>query len=92
MRKLLILLLSLFLSVAMAEGEVLSIQTPAEAIRPGKAFLLTFTVPEEGECTLALRDMNGQPVLTVVEMSAAAGTNQLWWNGTANGTAAAEGV
>lgn len=93
MRKLLILLLALFLSVAMAEGEVLSIQTPAEAIRPGKAFLLTFTVPEAGECSLSLRDTDGQPVLSVVDaLPVSAGMNQMWWNGTANGTAAAEGV
>lgn len=93
MRKLLILLLALFVSVAVAEGAALSIDTPAEAIRPGKAFLLTFTVPEDGECTLTLRDMSGGHVLYVVEaLPVTAGTNQLWWNGTANGAAAAEGV
>lgn len=93
MRKLFTLLLTLFLSAAMAEGDMLSIQTPAEAIRPGKAFLLTFTVPEAGECTLTLRDTAGQHVLNVVEtLSVSAGTNQMWWNGTADGVAAAEGV
>lgn len=93
MRKLFTLLLTLFLSAAMAEGEALSIQTPAEAVRPGKAFLLTFTVPEAGECTLTLRDTAGQHVLRVVEaLSVSAGTNQMWWNGTADGVAAAEGV
>lgn len=93
MRKLFTLLLTLFLSSAMAEGEALSIQTPAEAVRPGKAFLLTFTVPEAGECTLTLRDTAGQHVLRVVEaLSVSAGTNQMWWNGTADGVAAAEGV
>lgn len=93
MRRLLTLLLSLFLSAAVAEGAALSIDTPAEAIRPGKAFLLTFTVPEDGECTLTLRDMEGQHVLTVVDaLSVSAGKNQLWWNGTADGASAAEGV
>lgn len=93
MRKLLTLFLTLMLSAAMAEGAALSIETPAEAIRPGKAFLLTFTVPEDGECTLSLRSMEGKHVLTVVEdLPVTAGTNQLWWNGTADGVAAAEGV
>ena len=47
MRKLLCFLLTLlFLPVisVQAEGAALSIDTPAEAIRPGKAFLLSFTV------------------------------------------------
>ncbi len=93
MRRLLILFLALFLTAAMAEGATLSIETPAEAIRPGKAFLLVFSVPEDGECSLALRDTRGQHVLDVVtDLPVSAGVNQMWWNGTSDGASAPEGV
>ncbi len=96
MRKLLCLLLALLfvpvLSVS-AEGPALAITTPAEAVRPGKAFLLAFSVPAEGLCDLTLRDMAGNPVMDVVKgLPVAAGVNQMWWNGTSGGESAAEGV
>ena len=95
MRKLLCLFLTLlFLPViAAAEAWTLGIDTPAEAIRPGKAFLLSFTVPEDGVCSLALRNMTGAFVAEVVsDLTVSAGRNQLWWNGTSGGVAPAEGV
>ena len=96
MRKLLCFLLTLlFLPVisVQAEGAALSIDTPAEAIRPGKAFLLSFTVPAEGECDLLLRDMTGNFVMDVVaDLPVYAGRNQMWWNGTSGGVSPAEGV
>ena len=96
MRKWLCLLLTLLLlpvSAAHAEETGLAIHTPAEAIRPGKAFLLAFTVPAEGVCSLELRDMTGQPLMDVVqELPVAAGVNQMWWNGTSGGESAPEGV
>ncbi|MGN1370595.1 MAG: L,D-transpeptidase [Aristaeellaceae bacterium] len=96
MRKLLCFLLTLlFLPIitVSAEGAVLSITTPAEAIRPGKAFLLSFSVPDEGECDLLLRDVAGNFVMDVVsDLSVSAGWNQLWWNGTSGGASPAEGV
>ena len=95
MRKLLSLLLTLlFLPIAVqAEGAALSIDTPAEAIRPGKAFLLSFYVPYDGECDLILRDAAGSSVMNVVTgLTAYAGQNQMWWNGTAEGVSPAEGV
>ncbi|MDD6050875.1 MAG: L,D-transpeptidase family protein [Clostridiales bacterium] len=95
MRKLLCLCLTvLFLPIiAAAEAWTLGIDTPAEAIRPGKAFMLTFTVPSEGACDLVLRDVTGEYVMTVVEgLPVTAGRNQLWWNGTAEGVAPQEGV
>ena len=94
MRKLLCLLLMLMLlpvAPVWAEGAALSIETPAEAIRPGKAFLLNFTTPAEGECDLVLRDMAGHFVMDVVtDLPVFAGQNQMWWNGTANGVSPAE--
>lgn len=95
MRKLLCLCLTvLFLPIiAVAEAWTLGIDTPAEAIRPGKAFMLSFTVPEEGTCDLVLRDVTGEYVMTVVEgLPVTAGRNQLWWNGTTGGVAPEEGV
>ena len=96
MRKLLCLLLTLLFLPVMSFGEeaaALTIDTPAEAIRPGKAFLLSFTVPEEGDCDLALKDVTGQHVMDVVtDLHVSAGQNQLWWNGTANGVSPAEGL
>lgn len=96
MRKLLCLLLTLlFLPVISAGAEewALSIETPAEAIRPGKAFLLSFTVPAAGVCDLTLADTEGQYVMDVVtDLTVNAGRNQLWWNGTCQSVAAAAGV
>ena len=95
MRKLLCLLMTLMLLplAVFAEAPALSIDTPAEAIRPGKAFLLSFTVPHDGECDLVLRDVQGNFVMDVVRgLYAYAGQNQMWWNGTANGVSPAENV
>ncbi|MBQ3155783.1 MAG: L,D-transpeptidase family protein [Clostridia bacterium] len=96
MRKLLCLLLTvLFLPVlsVSAESPALSIDTPAEAVRPGKAFLLSFSVPADGDCDLILRDMSGNAVMTVVtDLAVTAGRNQLWWNGTSAGVPAKENV
>ncbi len=95
MRKLLCLLLALLMLPlgASAEGPALSLEIPAEAIRPGKAFLLSFTVPGEGTCDLFLRSSKGETVMEVVTgLNVTAGLNQMWWNGTANGASPAEGV
>ncbi len=96
MRKLFCLLLTLLLLPvlsALAEDAPLTIDTPAEAIRPGKAFVLTFAVPDEGVCDLVLRDMEDNFVMDVVtDVTAYAGINQLWWNGTSDGVSPAEGV
>ena len=95
MRKLLCLLLTLLVlpALAGAESPALAIDTPAEAVRPGKAFLLTFTVSQAGSCDLTLRDMQGGYVMDVVsDVTVSAGSNQLWWNGTSGGISPAEGV
>ncbi len=96
MRKLLCLLLTLLFLPVISIGEeaaALTIDTPAEIIRPGKAFLLSFSVPQEGECDLTLQDVTGQHVMDVVtDLYAWAGPNQMWWNGTASGVSPAEGV
>lgn len=98
MRKLFCLLLAfmllpIFPVYTSAEDTGLSVSPLAEAIRPGKAFLLSFTVPQDGICDLTLRDMAGNYVMDVVrELHVSAGTNMVWWNGTAMGAAPDEGV
>lgn len=95
MRKLLCLLMTLMLLplAVFAEGPALSIDTPAEAIRPGKAYLLSFSVPHDGECDLILRDNQDNFVMDVVtDLPVYAGQNQMWWNGTAGGVSPAENV
>ena len=95
MKKLFCLLLTLLLLAltASAEPAALGIDTPAEAIRPGKAFVLNFTVPAQGSCDLVLRDVAGNFVMDVLSgVSVNAGANQLWWNGTSFGVSPAEGA
>ena len=96
MKKLFCLLLTLLFLPVISTGEeaaALSIETPAGAIRPGKAFVLNFTVPAQGSCDLVLRDVAGNFVMDVLSgVSVNAGANQLWWNGTSFGVSPAEGV
>ncbi len=94
MRKLLCILLIVLLPLlAMAEGAELSIAAPTETIRPGKAILLTFSVPQAGTVDLVLKNTAGQPVMPVVsDYAAYAGINRLWWNGTNEGKSPAPGV
>jgi len=96
MRKLFCLLLTLLLLPvlpSLAEETPLAIETPAEAIRPGKAFVLTFSAPSSGTCDLLLQDIEGNFVMDVVtDVTASAGINQLWWNGTSAGVSPSEGV
>ena len=96
MRKFFCLLLTLLVLPvlpAWAEEGTLRIDTPAETIRPGKAFLLSFTAPEEGVGDLTLQDTEGNVVMDVVtDLAVSAGVNQMWWNGTSGGVFAAEGM
>ena len=90
---LLLLLLLPGLAVAQGGAETLSVTAPAEAIRPGMASIISFTVPKAGVCSLRVLDEAGQAVSVVFEnREASAGYNSLYWNGTWNGAAAPEGV
>ncbi len=87
------LLVLLLPCMAAAEETAVSLLAPAETIRPGKAILLTYTVPTDGTADLSLRDAQGNIVMSVLTgQQAVAGANMLWWNGTANGVSAPEGV
>jgi len=75
-----------------AEGPALALQAVQGVVRPGKAVLLSFTVPTDGVCDLVLRDGAGETVLPIVmEYPVTAGANHLWWNGTYSSIFAPEG-
>ena len=99
MRKLLCLLLALMLlplmpvTPVLAEGPAMSISPLSEAIRPGKAMLLTFSVPKDGRGRLTLQDLAGNFVMEVVnDLAVTAGENMVWWNGTFMGVSPQEGA
>ena len=99
MRKLLCLLLALMLlplmpvTPVLAEGAAMSITPLSEAIRPGKAMLLTFSVPKDGRGRLTLQDLAGNFVMEVVnDLVVTAGENMVWWNGTFMGVSPQEGA
>ena len=99
MRKILSMILCLSLLTALvprmpalAEDAELAVVSVEETVRPGKAILLAFTVPESSAVNLRLVDDAGEAVSTVVEdYPAAAGRNELWWNGTYGGIFAPAG-
>ena len=77
--------------LAFAESPGLSIDAPGE-IRPGSPVTVSFTVPEDGTCTIGLADETGDASLTIsAERSVTAGYNAMYWNGTWQGVPAPEG-
>lgn len=98
MRKLLSLLLALSLllpCLILAEetAPTLSIAPLTETLRPGKAVLLTFTVPQDGLVDLRVLDAEGAEVsVAVLSLSVTRGENQLWWNGTRDGVPVSPGA
>ena len=78
--------------LAFAESPGLSIDAPGE-IRPGSPVIVSFTVPEDGTCTIGLADETGDASLTIsAERSVTAGYNAMYWNGTCDGMPVPEGV
>ena len=96
MRRLLVIawaILMLWACAALAEESALSIDAPREEIRPGRPVVLSFTVPEDGTCSIGLRDEAGASELTITEGRAVrAGYNSMYWNGTCEGIPVAEGT
>ena len=77
---------------ARGEGSGLSIYVPREEIRPGRPVIVSFTVPEDGTCTITLEDETGATAYTVAEgRPVKAGYNAMYWNGTCGGVAVPEG-
>lgn len=95
MRKILALLLCLALMplpAAGAEALILSVESPAEIVRPGKAVAIAFEAPAAGLADILVLDAQGQTVSVVAQgYQAFAGHNELYWNGTWQGAPAPEG-
>ena len=95
MRKLLCFILTLALilpCLALAAEAPLTMNSPGETVRPGRAVMLSFTAPAEGTAALRVEDAQGQVVSVVTDSFAAVpGHNALWWNGTYQGVPAPQG-
>ena len=96
LRKILSLLLCAVLLTAMlpayADSGYLTIATPSETVRPGKAIAIVFNAPADGTASIRVMNAQNQPVSVVVEeYHAAQGRNEVWWNGTWQGVPAPEG-
>ena len=98
MRRFLALLLSLCLlaaalPIALAEEAEMTLDPLEKTVRPGKAVLVSFSMPESGTVTLRLADEAGETVSMILEdYPAAVGVNQLMWNGTYEGVFAPAGA
>ena len=70
MRKILALLLCLALMplpAAGAEALILSVESPAEIVRPGKAVAIAFEAPAAGLADILMLDAQGQTVSVVAQ-------------------------
>ncbi len=95
MARLVCVLLAVLMLPAWTAGENtgLSVQAPEETIRPGRAAVIRYNMPEAGTCDLVLRSEDGKEVSVIVlGQQARAGENSIHWNGTWNGVAAPEGT
>ena len=85
--------LVLLAGIAFAEDPGLSIAAPGEEIRPGRPVVLSFMVPEDGTCSISLRNEAGDTFLPIAEeRPVTAGYNAMYWNGTCNGVPVSEGT
>lgn len=98
MKRLWILLAALLLAgvlpgiPARAEEAGLRIALSESEVLPGRPVTVSFTVPEDGVCTIVVADSKGDTVAGVVEnRPARAGENTLYWNGTWRGLAVPAG-
>ena len=85
-------LLLLLPSFAFGGGEAPRIFAPAEVIRPGRASVIRFILPAEGNFDILLEDAEGSR-LSVVTLNhpGQAGEHTLYWNGTYEGAPAPKG-
>ena len=77
---------------ARAEEPEMRIDVSGGEVLPGQAAIVSFTVPEDGACTIVLTDGDGKTAAVVAEnRPVTAGYNSLYWNGTWQGLAVPEG-
>ena len=76
---------------AFAEAPGLSIDAPREEICPGRPVVVSFTVPEDGTCSIGLENGEGVSLVISENRSVTAGYNAMYWNGTCGGVPVPEG-
>ena len=76
---------------AFAEAPGLSIDAPREEICPGRPVVVSFTVPEDGTCSIGLENDEGGSLVISENRSVTAGYNAMYWNGTCGGVPVPEG-
>ena len=86
-----IMLLVLMVGIALGEESGLSIDAPREEIRPGRPVILSFMVPEDGTCSIVLRNKAGAELTVAEERTVSTGYNSMYWNGTCEGIPVPEG-
>ena len=74
-----------------AEAPGLSIDAPREEICPGRPVVVSFTVPEDGTCSIGLENDEGVSLVISEDRSVTAGYNAMYWNGTCGGVPVPEG-
>ena len=76
----------IWIGAALAETPGLGIEPFREVIHPGRPVVVSFTVPEDGTCSIELTDEAEKVFLKVTENRiVTAGYNAMYWNGTYNG-------
>ena len=84
--------LMMLAGIALAEGTGLSIEASREEIHPGSPVIVSFTVPEDGVCSIGLTDETGSVSMNISgERQVTAGYNAMYWNGTCDGAPVPEG-
>ncbi len=96
MRKLIGLLMTICILTAVTayaqEGGNLGIDPVDGVIRPGKASLIGFVLPEEGTYRLTVNSRDGELLSVVADHGEGlAGQNYVWWNGSYQGVMAPAG-
>ena len=86
-----IVLLVLMAGIALGEGSGLSIDATREEIRPGRPVIVSFMVPEDGTCSIGLRNKAGAELTIAEERTVSTGYNSMYWNGTCEGIPVPEG-
>ena len=96
MKRLLLLLLCLTLLLpvnCVGEAAGLIVTAPEKPVIPGEASVIRFSVPEDGLCSLTVRDAEGNEISVICrDRQAHAGENSIYWNGTYNWADAPAGI
>lgn len=89
----LVLVFCLLLSLMPASlGEALGVDPIQGVLHPGGTMTISFTLPEDGPCDIALCAEDGRVLMTVAEdYEGSMGSNRVLWNGIVDGQRSPEG-